>query len=37
MLLSASRSILFSDDPGAAAREHRDEINAAREKVNVAG
>ena len=29
LLLAASRSILFSDDPGAAARALRDEINAA--------
>ena len=29
LLLSASRSILFSEDPGRAARELRDEINAA--------
>jgi orotidine-5'-phosphate decarboxylase len=31
LMISASRSIIFSDDPGAAARAHRDEINAARE------
>jgi orotidine-5'-phosphate decarboxylase len=31
LMISASRSILFSDDPAAAARAHRDEINAARE------
>jgi len=31
LMISASRSILFSDDPAAAARDHRDEINAARE------
>jgi orotidine-5'-phosphate decarboxylase len=36
MLLSASRSILFSDDPGAAARALRDEINSAREMVHAA-
>lgn len=36
MLLAASRSILFSDDPAAAARRHRDEINAARERVHAA-
>lgn len=39
MLLAASRSILFSDDPAAAARGHRDEIRhsvkrAARESVH---
>ena len=37
MLLSASRSILFREDPGAAAHAHRDEINVARERVHVAG
>jgi orotidine-5'-phosphate decarboxylase len=36
MLLAASRSILFSDDPGAAARALRDEINLAREMVHAA-
>jgi orotidine-5'-phosphate decarboxylase len=36
MLLSASRSILFSDEPGAAARVLRDEINSAREMVHAA-
>jgi orotidine-5'-phosphate decarboxylase len=36
MLLSASRSILFSEDPSAAARALRDEINSAREMVNAA-
>jgi orotidine-5'-phosphate decarboxylase len=36
MLMAASRSILFSDDPGASARAHRDEINAARESVHAA-
>ena len=37
MLLSASRSILFSEDPGAAAQALRDEINLAREMVHAAG
>jgi orotidine-5'-phosphate decarboxylase len=36
MLLSASRSVLFSEDPGAAARALRDEINSAREMVHAA-
>ena len=36
MLLSVSRSILFSEDPSAAARALRDEINSAREMVNAA-
>jgi orotidine-5'-phosphate decarboxylase len=36
MLLSASRSILFSEDPGPAARALRDEINLARETVHAA-
>jgi orotidine-5'-phosphate decarboxylase len=36
MLMAASRSILFSEDPAAAARGHRDEINAARESVHAA-
>jgi len=36
MLLSASRSILFSEDPRTAARVLRDEINAAREMVHAA-
>lgn len=36
MLLSASRSILFSEGPGAAAQTLRDEINLAREMVNAA-
>jgi orotidine-5'-phosphate decarboxylase len=31
LMISASRSILFSDDPAAAARGFRDQINAARE------
>jgi orotidine-5'-phosphate decarboxylase len=36
MLLSASRSILFSGNPKGAAHAHRDEINAARERVHAA-
>lgn len=36
MLLSASRSILFSEDPGVVARALRDEINSAREMVHAA-
>jgi orotidine-5'-phosphate decarboxylase len=36
ILLSASRSILFGEDPGAAARVLRDEINSAREMVHAA-
>jgi len=36
MLLSASRSILFSGDPGVAACALRDEINLAREMVHAA-
>lgn len=36
MLLTASRSIVFSEDPGDAARALRDEINLARESVHVA-
>jgi orotidine-5'-phosphate decarboxylase len=36
MLLSASRSIVFGDDPGAAACAQRDEINSAREMVHAA-
>jgi orotidine-5'-phosphate decarboxylase len=31
LMISASRAILFSENPAAAAREFRDEINAARE------
>jgi orotidine-5'-phosphate decarboxylase len=31
LMISASRAILFSDDPAIAARGFRDEINAARE------
>ena len=36
MLISASRSILFSEDPGEAGRALRDEINVAREMVHAA-
>jgi orotidine-5'-phosphate decarboxylase len=36
LMISASRSILFSDDPAAVARGHCDEINAAREARHVA-
>jgi len=36
LMISASRSILFSADPAAAARGHRDEINAAREAQHAA-
>jgi orotidine-5'-phosphate decarboxylase len=36
LLVSASRSILFSDDPARAARTLRDEINAAREAAHAA-
>ena len=36
LLISSSRSILFSDDPAAAARALRDEINAAREAFHAA-
>jgi len=36
LLISSSRAILFSDDPGAAARALRDEINAAREAAHAA-
>ena len=36
MLVSASRSILFSEEPSAAARALRDEINSAREMVHAA-
>jgi orotidine-5'-phosphate decarboxylase len=34
LIVSASRSILYSDDPAAAARSLRDEINAARRAVH---
>jgi orotidine-5'-phosphate decarboxylase len=36
LMISSSRGILYSDDPAAAARALRDEINAAREAVPVA-
>lgn len=36
LIISASRSVLFSDDPAVAAKRHRDEINAAREAVHAA-
>jgi len=36
LMISASRSIIFSDNPAAAARSHRDEINAAREAKHAA-
>lgn len=36
LLISSSRGILYSDDPGAAARALRDEIHAAREKTYAA-
>jgi orotidine-5'-phosphate decarboxylase len=36
LMISASRSILFSDDSATAARGHRDEINAAREALHAA-
>ena len=36
LMISASRSILFSEDPAAAARDLRDEINAARKAVHAA-
>ncbi len=36
LLISSSRAILFSDDPAAAARELRDEINVAREAAHAA-
>ena len=36
LLISSSRGILFSDDPAAAARDLRDEINAAREAAHAA-
>jgi orotidine-5'-phosphate decarboxylase len=34
LMIASSRSILYSDDPAAAARKLRDEINAAREVVH---
>jgi orotidine-5'-phosphate decarboxylase len=36
LMISSSRGIIFSDDPAKAARELRDEINAAREAVHAA-
>jgi orotidine-5'-phosphate decarboxylase len=36
LIVSASRGVLFADDPGAAARSFRDEINAARGAVDAA-
>ena len=36
LLISSSRGILFSDDPAVAARDLRDEINAAREAAHAA-
>jgi orotidine-5'-phosphate decarboxylase len=36
LLISSSRAILFSDDPEAAARDLRDEINAARKAAHAA-
>ena len=36
LLISSSRGILFSDDPAAAARDLRDEINAARKAAHAA-
>ena len=36
LLIASSRGIIFSDDPAKAARELRDEINAAREAVHAA-
>jgi len=36
LMISSSRGIIFSDDPAGAARELRDEINAARKAVHVA-
>jgi orotidine-5'-phosphate decarboxylase len=36
LLIASSRGILFSDDPARAARELRDEINAAREATHAA-
>jgi orotidine-5'-phosphate decarboxylase len=36
LMISSSRGILYSDDPGAAARSLRDEINAAREVAHAA-
>jgi orotidine-5'-phosphate decarboxylase len=36
LLINSSRGILFSNDPAAAARDLRDEINAARKAVHAA-
>ena len=36
LLIASSRAIVFSDDPGAAARDLRDEINVAREAAHAA-
>jgi orotidine-5'-phosphate decarboxylase len=36
LLISASRSIIFGEDPAEAARALRDEINAAREAAHAA-
>jgi orotidine-5'-phosphate decarboxylase len=36
LMISSSRGILYSDDPGEAARSLRDEINAAREVIHAA-
>jgi len=36
LLINSSRGILFSDDPAAAARALRDEINAARKAAHAA-
>ena len=36
LMISSSRAIIFSDDPAKAARELRDDINAAREVVHAA-
>ena len=36
LMISSSRGILFSDDPGAAAMALRDEIQAAREAAHAA-
>jgi orotidine-5'-phosphate decarboxylase len=36
LLISSSRGILFSEDPASAARDLRDEINAAREAAHAA-
>ena len=36
LLIASSRGIIFSDDPAAAARDLRDEINVAREAAHAA-